>query len=160
MAELRRAQLPRSRHELQQQRQPRHIPLPALNESAGTEQDMPSPEQADVLMNQLIAQLTHNPNNTSDREKLARLLAEPLGKPDMAIEQMELLLGMPGQPELKRAEWLGLIATWQLKLQQDEAAAQETLERIVREFPATPQAFAAQRRISLLKAESAARKVR
>ncbi len=73
---------------------------------------------------------------------------------------MELLIGMPLQPDPKRAEWLGLIAAWQLKLQQNESAARATLERIVQEFPGTPQAFAAQRRLSLLKAEEAARKAR
>jgi hypothetical protein len=36
----------------------------------------------------------------------------------------------------------------------------ETLARIVREFEHTPQAFAAHRRISLLKAEAAARQAR
>ena len=161
MAELRRTQLPRTRHELQEKRQPRHIPLPALNESSGTAaNDVPHPEQAGILISQLTEQLTRNPNDAADREKLARLLAEPLGKVDVAIEQLELLVQMPGQPDAKRAEWLGLIAAWQLKFQQDEPAARGTLDRIVREFPDTPQAFAAQRRISLLKAEAAARNAR
>ncbi|MFO1515290.1 MAG: tetratricopeptide repeat protein, partial [Verrucomicrobiota bacterium] len=161
MAELRRVQLPRSRRELQEQRQPRHIPLPALTESADSPANATlDPSQARALVNQLTQQLTRDPNNAADREKLARLLAEPLGKVEAAIEQLELLIGMPLEPAPKRAEWLGLIAAWQLKLQQDESAARENLERIVHEFPGTPQAFAAQRRLSLLKAESAARKAR
>lgn len=161
MAELRRAQLPRTQRELQQQRVPRHIPLPALTESTdATASDATTPEQATAAMNQLVQQLTRNPNDTADREKLARLLAEPLDQVEVALEQLRLLVQMPDQPEAKRAEWLSLIASWQLKLQQDEPAARETLERIVREFPSTPQAFAAQRRISLLKAEAAARLAR
>ncbi len=161
MAELRRVQLPRSRRELQEQRQPRHIPLPALTESADSPANATlDPSQARALVNQLTQQLTRDPNNTADREKLARLLAEPLGNVETAIEQLELLIGMPLQPDPKRAEWLGLIAAWQLKLQQNESAARATLERIVQEFPGTPQAFAAQRRLSLLKAEAAARKAR
>jgi tetratricopeptide (TPR) repeat protein len=159
MAELRRAQLPRSRRELQEQRQPRHIPLPALHESADRAvMDAPNPEQATALLNQLSQQLTRDPNNVPDREKFARLLAEPMGQVDEAIAQLELLEQLPDQPDAKRAEWLGLMAIWQLKLQRNETAARETLERIVHEFPATAQAFAAQRRISLLKAEAAARK--
>lgn len=161
MAELRRAQLPRSQRELQEQRQPRHIRLPALNESSQPPPlDAPTTEQAGARVNQLTQQLTRDPNNAADREHLARLLAEPLGQVDTAIEQLELLVQMGDQPETKCAEWLGLIAAWQLKLKQDETAARETLERIVRDFPETPQAFAAQRRISLLKAEAAARKAR
>jgi len=160
MAELRRGQLPRDRRELQEQRKPRHIPLPALNESSGVEANSITSDQATALMNQLIEQLTRNPNNVVDREKLARLLAEPLGQVDVAIEQLELLIQMADQPDAKRAEWLSLIATWQLRLQQDEPAAMATLERLLQAFPSTPQAFAAQRRISLLKAEAAARQAK
>ena len=160
MAELRRAQLPRSHRELQEQRQPRHIPLPALNDSSDVVSRPITPEQATAQMNQLIEQLTRNPNHVVDREKLARLLAEPLGKVDVAIEQLELLVQMSDQIEAKRAEWLSMIATWQMKLQQNESASLETLERIVREFPHTPQAFAAHRRISLHKAEAAARQAK
>jgi hypothetical protein len=161
MAELRRAQLPHSRRELEEQRQPRHIPLPALSQTAdNAATDPPTPDQAGALMNQLTERLTRNPNDVADREKLARLLAEPLGQAELAIEQVELLLEMPEQPDAKRAEWLGLIAAWQLRLQQDEPAARKTLERIIHEFSNSPQAFAAQRRLSLLKAEAAARKAR
>lgn len=161
MAELRRAQLPRSRQELQEQRQPRHIPLPALKESTHPNaQAAVSPEEAGGLINQLTEQLTRNPNNVADREQLARLLAESLSQADTAIEQLELLLHLGDQPDAKRAEWLSLIATWQLNLQQDEPSALQTLNRIVGEFPTTPQAFAAQRRISLLKAEAAARQAK
>ena len=161
MAELRRKQLPHSRQELQEQRQPRHIPLPALNESINPNaQAAVSPEQASVLIHQLTEKLTRNPNNVADRERLARLLAESLGQVDSAIQQLELLVNMRDQLDAKRAEWLSLIATWQSKLQQDETTALQTLARIVNEFPTTPQAFAAQRRISLHKAEAAARRAK
>lgn len=91
-------------------------------------------------------------------EKLARLLAEPLGKVDMAVDQIELLLGMGNQPGVKRVEWLTLIAGWQLQLLQDETAAMETLTKIIADLPNTPQAFSAQRRLNLIKADIAARK--
>jgi hypothetical protein len=160
MAELRRAQLPRSRHELQEQRQPRPIPLPALHDSSDAPTSSVTKEQATAQVNQLIAQLTHNPNNAADRERLARLLAEPLGKVDTAIEQLELLVQMQDQIDAKRAEWLSLMATWQSRLKNDEPGSVATLERILREFPQTPQAFAAHRRILLHKAEAAARQAR
>jgi len=160
MAELRRAQLPRNREELQAQRQPRHIPLPASNEAPDTAIALPTPEQATARLEQLRQQLTRDPNNPADREQFARLLAEPLGQAAAALEQLELLVALPDQPDAKRAQWLSLMADWQWRLLQDEAAARETWERIIRDFTATPQAFAAQRRISLLKAEAAARKAR
>ena len=160
MAELRRGQLPKSRHELQEQRQPRNIPLPALRESADLSNEATTPEQATTLMNQLVEQLTRDPNNVVARERLARVFAEPLGKVEVAIEQLGLLVDLGDQSEARRAEWLSQIANWQLKLQQDEPAAIETLQRIVHEFQHTPQAFAAHRRMSLLKAEAAARQAK
>jgi TolA-binding protein len=81
-----------------------------------------------------------------------------LGQVESAIAQIELLLEVPDQPEAKRLAWLTLIAGWQLQFLHDEAAANATLTRLVTEFPNTPQAFAAQRRLSLARAEAAARK--
>jgi tetratricopeptide (TPR) repeat protein len=164
MAEMRRAQLPGSSRELQAQRQPRPIPLPALSDPLSTPPPLAtgamSPAQALEAVNRLSEQLTQNPDCVADRDALARLLADPLGKADLAIEQIELLVAMPNGSDAQRAEWLALMAMWQLQLQQDEAAASKTLERIVQEFPNCPQAFAAQRRRSLLRAEAAARKAR
>ena len=82
----------------------------------------------------------------------------PVGSTGLAVEQIELLLGMQNQPGVKRVEWLTLIAGWQLQLLGDEAAAMDTLTKIVSDFPSTPQAFAAQRRLNLIKADIAARK--
>ncbi len=161
MAELRRSQLPHSRRELEAQRQPRHIPLPALTEAPEVAaHQLPTPEQAGALVRQLTENLTRDPNQVADRDQLARLLAEPLGRASLAIEQLELLLALTDQPDAKRAEWLGLIAAWQLRLLADEPAARKTLTRLIQEFPNSPQAFAAQRRLNLLHAEAAARKAR
>ena len=59
----------------------------------------------------------------------------------------------------KRAEWLSLIAAWQLRHRRDPAAARLVLQRLIREYPDTAQAFAAQRRLNLLKAEAETRKI-
>jgi hypothetical protein len=84
------------------------------------------------------------------RERLARLLAENLNRAGEGLRQLDLLLAMPGQPENKLAEWLALAASWQLVRQRDEEAALETFGRLIRDFPQSPQAFAAQRQSSLL----------
>jgi len=76
----------------------------------------------------------------------------------MAVDQIEWLLGMGNQPGVKRVEWLTLIAGWQLQLLQDETAAMETRAKIIADFPSIPQAFSAQRRLNLIKADIAARK--
>jgi hypothetical protein len=61
-----------------------------------------------------------------------------------------LLLDLPEQPESKRAEWLGLTAAWHIKYRHDLAAGRRTLERLLQEFPHTPQALAARRRLELM----------
>lgn len=162
MAELRRTQLPHNAAELRERREARPIPLPALSEltdetGAAAKAALDS-DQAAALARQLTQQLTRDPNDISAREQLARLFADPLGQAHLAIEQIELLLGMADQPDGKRAEWLSLIAAWQLRHCHDAAAARALLQRLIGEFPNTAQAFAAQRRLHLLNAEAAARK--
>ncbi len=88
------------------------------------------------------------------REDLARIFAEQLDAVDRGLEQLELLLAMPNPPDKKAAQWLSLMAAWQLKYKQDQTAAQKLLERVVRLYPKTPQAFAAQSRLSLMEAET------
>jgi tetratricopeptide (TPR) repeat protein len=163
MAENRRRQLPTNRG-FQEQREARPIPVPAIP-SMFALTELPAPTVSNANLDPALAQiqqlteaLTRDPNSISDREKLARLLAEPLGKVDLAIEQIELLLGMAAQPDVKCAEWLVLIAGWQLQFLQDETTATATLTKLVENYPGTPQAFAAQRRLSLMKAEAAARR--
>lgn len=162
MAAARKAQLPTNQeyHEL---RHPKPIPVPQLpsimNPESALHAEKLQTRDAVTQVNELTEKLTKNPDSISDRERLARLLAEPLGKAELAIEQLELLLDLNNQPGVKRAEWLTLIASWQLQLLQDDTAAGETLRKIIAEFPNSPQAFTAQRRLSLMKAENTARKM-
>ena len=78
----------------------------------------------------------------------------------MALEQIELLLGMPEQPAQKVAEWLALMAAWQLRYRHDQPAAQKIMEQIVREYPQSAQAFAAERRLKLMEMEERIRQGR
>jgi len=157
MAQQRIRQLPSTREELQEQRKSKPIQLPALSDRMDEGNDAPKLEvdeqSAAGLANQCVEKLKRNPNNVSEREKLARILAEQLGKPILAIEQLELLIGMPEQPASKAAEWLGLIGVWQLNYRHDKDAAKKLFERLIREYPQTAQAFAAQRRLNLLDME-------
>lgn len=156
MAELRIAQLPRTNADLREQQTPHPVKLPPT-ESDTLQRFHADPtssgsKEATIRINQLFESLSRNPGNISDRESYARLLAEPIGEVSLAIEQIELLLGVSHQPDVKRAEWLTLIAGWQLQLLNDNEAAAKTLARIISESPGTPQAFAAQRRLNLMKA--------
>jgi tetratricopeptide (TPR) repeat protein len=160
MAQLRINQLPASVKELRQQQSGAPIPLPALGDSIDqappTESGMQRHEAAEAA-NACVETLSRDPNNTSARERLARLFAEHLDQPDLGIEQANLLLDLPDQPESRRAEWLSLIAAWHIRYRHDTDAARETLQRLIRDFPQTPQALAARRRLQLLSAETGSR---
>jgi hypothetical protein len=152
MAQLRIDQLPASALELQESKASSTIPLPAL----GDQMDLPPPTEgmdkakATKLANACVEQLKQNPNNVTAREKLARLFTEQLGEARLGIEQVRLLLDMPDRSDRERADWLGLIAAWQIKYCDDIAAGRLLLERLMREFPNSVQAFAARRRLELL----------
>jgi len=70
------------------------------------------------------------------------------------------LLAMPDQPEGKSAEWLALTAAWQMKHLQNLGDATNRLARLIRLYPQTPQAFAAQRRLNLMEIDDKFRKAR
>jgi hypothetical protein len=159
MARLRLNQLPATREELQAQSHAKPLPLPAL----GDHPDAGPPltrEQAAAVATRCVELLRRNPNDSDARERFARVLAEHLSQTDTALDQVNLLLGMSNQPEKKRAEWIGLMAAWQLRFRKDVAAGKALLERLVREHPQTAQAFAAQQRLSLMAVEERIRKSR
>jgi hypothetical protein len=95
-----------------------------------------------------------NPDDIPAREELARLWADDLDQVQMGVEQLELLLAMPGAAPAKAAEWLGLLASWHLKFPQNQAAARNVLQRLLRLYPQSPQAFAAQRRLNVMDIEA------
>jgi hypothetical protein len=151
MAKLRMNQLPGTAEDLREQQNVRAIPLPAL----GDRFDEPPAETLDrakaaQAANACVERLKQEPNNVPSRERLARLFAENLERADLGLEQMALLLNMPGQPENRRAEWLGLMGSWQIRYQNDRDSGRKLLEQLIREYPGSPQAFAARRRLQLL----------
>jgi hypothetical protein len=156
MAQLRINQLPRSPQELMERQSATPIPMPALSDDL----DEPPPEstvsaaRAREMANECVQRLNADPNNVHARERLARILTEMLEKPELGIEQINLLLSMPDQTELKRAEWLGTIAAWHIRYRNDAETGRGFLERVIREFPESPQALVARRRLRLMGASS------
>jgi hypothetical protein len=154
MARNRLNQIADSREEFARQQEPRHLPLPALSEShsetPATDAPPINPEEALATANQCVEKLKLDPNDVAAREKLAHTFAEQLGQVDLGIEQIELLMNMAEQPPAKMAEWIGLLAAWQAKYRKDAEAARKLLQRLVQEYPQSPQAFAAQRQLILM----------
>ena len=72
---------------------------------------------------------------------------------DLALDQLKLLMDMPGQSAAKFPGWLALMAGWEIRRGTNLEAARALLRQLIREHPGTVQAFAAQRRLSLLDAD-------
>jgi tetratricopeptide (TPR) repeat protein len=157
MAQLRIQQLPGTIEALHEMRHPKPIPVPAYNPRlaalrAASEAAQAKKEAAE-LANRCVETLTKDPNDVPAREELAHLLAEHLNQAEQGLEQITLLLNMPEQPAAKRAEWLSLAAAWQISHRGDFDTGRKILERVVREFPESPDALAARRRLQALDLE-------
>jgi tetratricopeptide (TPR) repeat protein len=164
MAQLRAAQLPRTAEEFREQQLNKPVHLPALHDPLDDGKVGPATVVDPVATRQRAAQLEARvkaqPTDPEPREELARLCAGALGQPDAAIAHLEQLLVLLDQLPEKRAGWVAMIATWQIEGLKDRAAGCETLRRIIREFPQTPTAFAAQRRLLHLDQEEKLRQAR
>src|SRR5438105_13284608 len=138
MARQRINQLPSSREALREQRKGRTIHLPALTDEIhepAAQDSEARRDQAAAEANRCVEKLKQDPDNVPAREELARLFAERLNRAELGIEQVELLLAIPGQAPAKLAEWLGLIAAWQLRYRHNTEAARNLLQRLIREHP-------------------------
>jgi hypothetical protein len=161
MAELRMKQLPATSAEWKEQHQARIIQLPPLGDKLDEAAGLPAPKinQAAALAQarQCVEKLEANPADIATREKLAGIFAEQLGETGLAVDQIESLMELPGQPPEKMAAWLALIAAWEIRRGGDRQAARKHLERLVHEYPRSVQALAARRRLDLLDREGDAR---
>jgi hypothetical protein len=157
MAQQRLRQLPASREALREQKTARPLRLPTLKDPLDDADPAPPVQPSGMALaraDQLIKRLAAEPEAIPPREELAHLLAEDLGNLEQAIEQIELLLNFPDPPPGKTPAWLASTAAWHLRLGRKPESARRCLERLVGEFPNSPQAFAAQRRLNLLDLES------
>ncbi len=183
MARQRLQSLPATREALLRERQGRTIPLP--KDGAAPTVQLPDPAAAPACdplpaprplprlqppadprqtalaeARRCVEQLTANPDDLETREHFACLLAGPIDQPATAIDQLDLLLALPGQPDARRAAWLAQQADWHAHRRQDVPAAQAALRRITEEYPQTSHAFEAQRRLYALQLETTVRQRR
>jgi hypothetical protein len=158
MARLRINQLPATSEEWIARQRVKTIRMPTLHGPAGVSGASASAglsrQEAFARSQQCVERLTSHPDDISAREELARLWVEGLDQVDMGVEQLQLLLAMPGTPPAKAAEWLGLMASWLLRFPPNLAAAREVMERLIRHYPHSPQALAAQRRLNFMDLEA------
>ena len=151
MAQLRIDRLPGTAEELQKQERGLTIAIPVPGDQLDTAPVVRMGRaQATNLADSYAELLKQNPGYVAAREKLARTLAEHLGQPKVAIEHLSMLLKTPGRAESERAEWLSLVADWQIKYCHDLESGQKSLQQLIREYPHSPQAVAAKQRLGLL----------
>jgi hypothetical protein len=158
MARLRINQLPPTREAWIAQQSVKKIRLTSLRGLMGNSGAAPpalmSRQEVFNRSQQCVERLTSQPDDVAAREELARLWAEEMDQIEMGVEQLELLLAMPGQPPAKAAEWLGLMASWHFRFPQNLSAARAVMERLVLRYPHCPQALAAQRRLNVMNLEA------
>lgn len=158
MASLRLAQIPASNAALEKKQQRGHsVKLPVHREDNFGTGDTGTPRvsesEATRQAEQRVERLNKDPNDVRAREELAGLLAEQLQQFAPAIEQLDLLVNMAGHPGTRVAGWLALMAEWQVRAGNLQAA-RELLLRIIHEHRETQHAFAAQRRLNLIDMEA------
>jgi tetratricopeptide (TPR) repeat protein len=164
MARLRINQIPEHSETLKEQQKSRTVHIPVFKQTMGgpTDPDATQAEvdikQASEAANKCVEKLKADPNDVATREELARILAGQLDMLEEAMEQIELLIEMPEQSEKKIAEWLSMVARWQVKHGNDPDGARATLERLVHDYPTSIQAFEAQQQLSLVKEEERVRR--
>ncbi|HAB15654.1 MAG TPA: hypothetical protein PLX89_24550 [Verrucomicrobiota bacterium] len=100
-----------------------------------------------VAAAELVAHLAEHPQDWEARERLARLYVEPLGRIDLATDELERLLSETQVPVRHVIRWYNELADLQLKAADGVPAARLTLERIVKRFPNSPWAAQAEARL-------------
>jgi len=107
---------------------------------AGLRKDYTAPVPAtpdpDTLAAEYVRQLEMHPSDTATREKLAVLYADQFQRLDLAVDQLEQLIGLPNETPKHIAQWLNLMADLQIRVGKDLAGAEATLRRILERFSA------------------------
>ncbi len=104
----------------------------------------------------LVCELAEFPEDPVRRERLARLLASELNRPDLAHEELERLIRTPKAGERNVVRWLNLAADIHLKSPDGVPAARLTLERIIGQYPGSAGAIQAAQRLTTLSLASRA----
>ena len=120
----------------EEERQP--IVIPEFERKLGLKRRKPvAPDKPDInaAERRLRERLTRNPNDWVAREELARLYVEEFEFHDRGLQELELLISAPGQPQREVVRWLHQKASWQAKFCNDALAGKATLDRIQKLYP-------------------------
>ena len=147
MAQLRINQLPATVEALHASRTPKPIPLSGYHgkfakNSSNTDSELDH-NPAVTAANACVEKLNQDPNDIAAREEFALLLIEQLGQVEQGLEQLMLLMTVPETSAAKRAYWLTLAAQCHFYRRDDTEMCRNLLQRLLHEFPDTPEAVKA-----------------
>ena len=100
-----------------------------------------------------VKHLEQHPHDSEVREKLATIYARDFKRLDLATMELEQLIAETRHSPRQIAGWLNLLANFQVELGAEVADVTATLARIIEQFPDSPQAEVAQRRLARVKLE-------
>jgi tetratricopeptide (TPR) repeat protein len=105
-----------------------------------------------------VKHLEQHPHDADVREKLATVYARDFQRLDLATLELEQLINEPRYMPKQIAGWLNLLASFQVELGADIATVVATLKKIVDDYPDSPAAELAQRRLARIRLELEAKK--
>ena len=100
-----------------------------------------------------VKHLEQHPHDSEVRERLAIIYAKDFKRLDLATLELTQLINESRHTPKQVAHWLNLLANFQVELGADVATVAATLEKIVSQFPDSPVAELAQRRLARLNLE-------
>jgi hypothetical protein len=116
----------------------RPIAIPEFDRKLGLKRrKFVAPEKMDINAEEsrLRARLAKNANDWTAREELARLYVEQFEFYERGLQELEILITKPGQPQREVVRWLQQRADWQVRLLNDVEAGRATLKRIQTLYP-------------------------
>jgi TolA-binding protein len=113
----------------------------------------PPDASPEVLAAQYVQHLEAHPLDNEARERLALVYADHYQRLDLALDQLEQLIGQPNAPARQVARWLNLVADLQIQKAANPDAARAALQRIQERFPNSAAAESARNRAARLDRE-------
>ena len=113
----------------------------------------PQAEEPPAAAARLVRHLQSYPEDADAREQLAMIYADHYGRMDLATDQLEQLIALPGVTHKEIVHWLNMLVDFHVRVDQDRAAARAALERIMETFPKTASASLAESRLAHLDGE-------
>jgi tetratricopeptide (TPR) repeat protein len=141
---------------LRDSREVRTFPLPQGVKNLGLQRS-PALGQVEVDPGRLAADyvkhLEQHPLDTEAREKLAVIYVTHYKRLDLAVSELEQIIGQPAQPARLVVHCLNLMADLQIASGADYETVRSTLQRIIDRVPNFAAAELARKRLALLKLE-------